>query len=212
MSNPKMIRPLEAYDRVLDADLIVRATAVLAGLTGNSNYTNLPVDLASLKANIDTFSTLVSESLDGSKKIIAEKKKQRIVLIRMLRLLGRYVEVTCKEDLAIFRSSGFEPASSVRAAPQPLSTPSIKRVDHGTTSGQLVVQGKAVPGAKTYDLRYAVTTSDASPAWTMEPLPNLKTPFAVNGLTPGTTYAFQVRARGTLGYTDWSDSVTFMCT
>jgi hypothetical protein len=43
-------------------------------------------------------------------------------------------------------------------------------------------------------------------------MPNVKVPFAVNGLTPGTTYAFQVRVRGPLGYTDWSDSVTFMCT
>lgn len=29
-------------------------------------------------------------------------------------------------------------------------------------------------------------------------------------LTPGTTYAFQVRALGPLGYTDYSDSVTRM--
>ena len=32
----------------------------------------------------------------------------------------------------------------------------------------------------------------------------------VTGLTPGTTYAFQMRALGRLGYTDWSDSVTRM--
>jgi len=32
----------------------------------------------------------------------------------------------------------------------------------------------------------------------------------VDGLTPGATYAFQVRARGRLGFTDWSDSVTRM--
>ena len=32
----------------------------------------------------------------------------------------------------------------------------------------------------------------------------------VEGLMPGTTYAFQVRALGRLGYTDWSDSTTRM--
>ena len=37
-----------------------------------------------------------------------------------------------------------------------------------------------------------------------------KTPALLNGLTPGTTYAVQIRAYGTLGYTEWSDSVTRM--
>jgi hypothetical protein len=213
MSNPKAIRPLEAYDRASDAEVISRATAVLTGLTGNSNFANPPVDLATLKANIDHLSTLVAESQDGSKKVIAEKNKQRMVVIKNLRLLGRYVEVTCKEDMAIFKSSGLEPASNVKAPPQPLPTPSIRRVDHGATSGQLLVKVNAVRGAKTYDLRHAAVISNGPPpAWTTEPLPTVKAPFAVNGLTPGTTYAFQVRARGPLGYTDWSDSVTCMCT
>ena len=34
----------------------------------------------------------------------------------------------------------------------------------------------------------------------------------INDLTPGTTYAFQVRAvGGSTGYTDWSDPVAHMC-
>jgi hypothetical protein len=32
-----------------------------------------------------------------------------------------------------------------------------------------------------------------------------------NKLPPATTYAFQVGALGKLGYTDWSDSMTFVC-
>ena len=214
MSNPKAIKPLENYDRATDEEVIRRATAVLTGLTGNTNFANPPVDLATLKANIDSFSALTSESQDGSKKVIAEKKKHRTVVIKNLRLLGRYVDVTCKEDMAIFKSSGFEPAASGAKAPtQSLPTPSIKKVDHGATSGQLLVQVKAVRGGKTYDLRFAAITSNTPPTvWTTEPMPNAKGPFAINGLTPGTTYAFQARARGKLGYTDWSDSVTFMCT
>ena len=210
----KVIKPLENYDRAVDGEIITRATSVLTGLTGNTNFANPPVDLPTFKANIDSFSTLVSESADGSKKVIAEKKKQRTVVIKNLKLLGRYVEVTCKEDMAIFKSSGFDPAASgAKAPPQPLPTPAVKKVDHGATSGQLLVTAKAVRGGKTYDLRYAAITSTTPPTtWTTEPMPTAKSPLAVNGLTPGTTYAFQVRARGKLGYTDWSDSVTFMCT
>src|SRR2546430_12240801 len=36
--------------------------------------------------------------------------------------------------------------------------------------------------------------------------PNAKTAASINGLTPGTTYAIQVRAYGLLGHTEWSDS------
>jgi hypothetical protein len=34
-----------------------------------------------------------------------------------------------------------------------------------------------------------------------------KPPTAVNNLTPGTSYTFQVRAFGKLGYSDWSAAV-----
>ncbi len=34
----------------------------------------------------------------------------------------------------------------------------------------------------------------------------------ISNLTPGTTYTFQVRALGRLGYTNWSDPVSRMAT
>jgi hypothetical protein len=41
----------------------------------------------------------------------------------------------------------------------------------------------------------------------------VKTPAVINGLTPGVKYAFQARAAlRNSSYTDWSDSVTFICT
>ena len=44
---------------------------------------------------------LMAEALDGSKKVIAEKNNQREAVVKTFRLLGRYVEVKCK-DMAIF--------------------------------------------------------------------------------------------------------------
>jgi hypothetical protein len=40
----------------------------------------------------------------------------------------------------------------------------------------------------------------------------VKPPVGIDGLTPGTVYAFQVRALGKVGYTAWTDSTTCMCT
>ena len=42
-------------------------------------------------------------------------------------------------------------------------------------------------------------------------LPGPKTT-TISNLTPGTTYQFQVRGLGKLGYSDWSDPVNFICT
>src|SRR2546430_789314 len=106
------IRPLEGYSGMSDADIVARGRAVQTGLTGNLNFQNLPAELAVLKTEIDSFSALIAEALDGSKKVIAQKDKRREAVIKTLRLLGRYVEVHCDGDMAIFISSGFMAAST----------------------------------------------------------------------------------------------------
>ena len=54
----------------------------------------------------------------------------------------------------------------------------------------------------------AIGPGQATPkAWVTQTVPNAKTA-PINGLTPGTTYAIQVRAYGSLGHTEWSDSAT----
>jgi len=203
MSKRKQIRVLEGYSRATDGEVVSRGTAVDTGMTGNPNFTTPPVDLASLKTGIENLSALIAESLDGSKKVIAEKNKQRKAVINTLRLLGRYVEINCKEDMAILQSSGCQPASIPTAPPQPLPQPSIRKIDHGAISGQLLVQVQAVRGARSYDLRHSAIGSGGTPGeWLTQLLTSVKSPVPFSGLTPGTTYAFQVRALGKLGYTD----------
>jgi hypothetical protein len=103
----KPIKPLENYAGVADGELVARATNIKTNMTGNANFANPRVDLAIFKTDIDTFSALIAEAQDGSKKIIAEKNKQRDVIVRKLRLLGRYVEFACNDDMTIFKSGGF---------------------------------------------------------------------------------------------------------
>jgi hypothetical protein len=70
--------------------------AVIGALSGNANFPNPPVDLAVFKAAVDHYSALCAD----------------------------YVEGKCKDDMAVFSSSGFVPQSSTRnSAPQPLSQP-----------------------------------------------------------------------------------------
>jgi hypothetical protein len=211
MAKQTKIKALVGFAKATPNVVINRGTAVQTGLAGNANFPTPPVDLAVLKTNIDSLSALVSESLDGSKKVIAQKNKQRETVIEMLRLLARYVEIACKNDMAIFQTSGFEAAPTTKTAPQALSE-RIRNIEHGPNSGQLIVRIKGVPKALSHELRYAVLTSGVPGTWTTVLVTDIRAPLALSNLGPGSTYAFQVRALGKDGYTDWSDSVTFMCT
>jgi hypothetical protein len=76
-----------------------------------------------------------------------------------------------------------------------------------------VVQVQSIPKAKNYEIRYGIVVNSAAPtSWTSKVVTKVKPPVGIEGLTPGTTYAIQVRALGPLGYTAWTDSTTCMCT
>lgn len=206
-----LIKPLEAYTGATPESVETRGMTVYNGLNGNSNYTNLPVDLPTFKQNLDTLATLNTQAQDGSKKVIAERNKQLVVVIKQLRLLGRHVEVASNGDMAIFKSSGFDPASTAKTPPQPTAKPVIQKVKNGPNSGQLTVLLKPSPKAGSYQLRYGPSINAAPPAqWVMQEFKSVRPPIILTGLTPGTVYAIQVRALGTLGWSDWTDSDTCM--
>jgi hypothetical protein len=211
MTKLTRIRALDGFSNVSAADVVSRSGAVQTHMFGNVNFPDPPVDLTVLNANTDRLTALIAESLDGSKKVLAERNKQRETVIHMLRMLARYAEVACQHDMAIFISSGFEPRSATRTWPTPLSE-NIRGIGHGANSGQLVIRLKAVADALCYELHYAATGDGLPGTWTTQLITRVKTPITISGLTPGTTYAFEVRSMGHHGFSDWSDSVTWMCT
>jgi hypothetical protein len=181
-------------------------------MTNNSAYPNPPVAMADFKSAIDSFSVLATDALDGGKKVISAKRKQREEVVKFVTLLGHYVEAACNDDVATFTTSGFTAASTVRTPAQPLSGAKITWVDRGANSGQVLVRITPITGAVSYELRYGLAGNDKAPpaTWTTLPLAGTKT-VTLNNLNPGASYAFQVRGLGRLGYSDWSDSVTFIC-
>jgi len=212
MFKVRTIRPLLGFSRLPDADLLSRFTAIEAGVYGNPDFPSPPVEAAVFKAGVADYAAAIAAALDGGKKAIAERGKCREVLIPMSRFLGAYVEHASNGDLTTFLSSGFVAAPlATRGAAQLLAQPVIARIDNGL-SGQLLVTLKAVPKARHYEVRYAsVPTGGVPGAWTSILAATTEKSVPCNSLTPGTTYAFQVRAYNKVGYTDWSDSLTRMC-
>jgi Fibronectin type III domain len=208
----KQIRVKVGYEMLSDKDVATQGVAVVDGLTNNAKLPNPPINPADLKTQVDAYASMIAAAADGSKKAIAERKQRRAVVVKMLRQLGHWVEANCNDDPAILQSSGFQQQTTpVKTAPQPLDGPPSFKVANGAVTGQLILKGKPVSKAVNYVVHYAPLVSDGKPgSWTeLAPVTVIRS-IIVNGLTPGTTYAFQVRALGRAGYTNWSDSVTRM--
>jgi|SRR5579884_2703477 len=207
----KKIKALLGFQSTSDVDLLKLLNSVHDGMSNNPAYPTPPVAMADFKTAIDSFTTLVYDAEDGGKKAINAKKKQRVVVVKMVTLLGHYVEVACNDDLTTFNSSGFTAASTTKSLPQPLAQSVIKYVDRGPHTGIIVVRPDKQKGAVSYEVRYSpAPAAGATPNW-LSVVQTSPKGFTVAGLTPGTSYEFQVRALGRLGYSDWSEPVTFIC-
>src|SRR5207249_11024065 len=181
---PKLIKAALDFSKVLPEQLLAQGFAVLNGLIGNTNFTNVPVDLALLKTALDAYSVAIAEARDGSKKAIALRNRQGEEVIRMLRALANYVELHCKDDMNAFLSSGFQPRSGTRKPAQPLDQPVILNIDQGT-SGELLWSSKPVVKPKTYARLFVPLAPDGPPppSGPIQTSPNPKTAARSNALT-----------------------------
>src|ERR1700674_4963645 len=103
----KQIHVNVGYGALSDKDVATQGVAVVDGMTNNPKLVNPPVNPADLKTQVETYASLIAAAADGSKKAITERKKQRAVVLKMLRQLGHWVEANCNDDPAILQSSGF---------------------------------------------------------------------------------------------------------
>jgi hypothetical protein len=210
MSKFKQVRPLLGFSAQKDGAVLARGVAVHDAMLNNPAYPSPPVDLKALEAALVIYGAAIAAALDGGQKAITARESARDTVVKMLLQLGAYAQTNCKDDSAIFMSSGFAAASSARGPAQPLDKPDIRKIDQGIT-GQLLVSITPIPGARSYELRSGLVTNGTPGPWTTDLLTKGKTPVPYSNLTPGATYAFQVRAMGKLGFTDWSDPATRMC-
>lgn len=208
----KRLRISYSFTRGNNAVVLGCGQSVANALDGNTLFTKTPVELPLLKTTLNTYSIAIGDAVDGGTRAIVERDRLRAEVIKMLRSLAHYVETTCHDDLTGLLSSGFEQLIVTRSAPQPLEPTSIRRIDQGNT-GQLLLKVANSPKAWSYELRYAPLEPSGAPGtWESQAVTSVHSLIPCNGLKPGTTYAFQVRALGRLGFSDWSDTVTRMCT
>jgi hypothetical protein len=214
MAKTKPIKASLGLNKSTANDVLNRGNVVLGAIfTDKDDYPNPPVDQATLKTQLDALSTGITAAVDGGKKAIAEREHQKEAVIKSLHQLGHYAEAACKDDMPTFLKSGFQPITTTRTASPPVSD-SIRKITPGPNSGQKYVSIVAQQDALSYQLRWAPLAAPGGTlgTWSEQPIGKTKPAALVTGLTPGTAYVFQVRAVTNAGYTDWSESVTRICT
>src|SRR5439155_11264120 len=79
----QVIQASLAFAQLTVAELLSFLNAVYARMKDNPAFTvNLPFDMAIFKAAIDSFTSAVDAALDGSKKAMAERNRQREVVTK----------------------------------------------------------------------------------------------------------------------------------
>ena len=176
----------------------------------NPNFSGVPappVGMPALKAATDLLVAKIAAAAEGGKTAVAEKNQQKEVVVKLLVQLAHYVEANCKDDMTIFLSSGFTPAASTKNLTPPVSE-SIRRIEPGSNSGEMLVTLVKFPDAASYQVQWAPLAAGGVPgSWTAKPAAAVRPPVLISGLIPGTTYVFQARAVTKAGYSDWSESV-----
>ena len=187
---------------------------IYKNLLGNKHFLNPPGGLPKLKEIIDRYAAANIAAADGGRLAISQRNSLRETADSTLRLIAGYVEHESQDDPAIFATSGFEAHPNSYKPHQPIEAPKILKIAHGVNSGVLLFW--LTPSYRKvvhYELRYVVHGDETPESWTVVTITTAKFPYAISGLIPTTRYAFQVRALGKNSqFTDWSDTVPFICT
>ena len=203
------------FSKLSDADALTQAGAVMKGIfVDKAISAQPPVDQATFQAAIDDLNAAmiaVTQS-GGGTTMITVKNAKRKVLDNDLRKLAHFVQLNCNEDQQIVAKTGFQSRLAPVRSNAQLDKASIVSIDTLHTRQLSVTAGKVLR-AKLYEVGVAVVGANT----TVGPFQSAgfftkSRAMAVTGLTPGTTYAVQVRALGgTTGSGDWSDPVAHMC-
>ena len=187
-----------------DAEIVALAQAHAAAMTGNANFTT-PVPAAAALATAVTNTANALAALAAARTAVnlavTNKETARAALEALLTQRGDYVDLTSAGDEAKIESSGFGvrvPAAPVGELPAPGNLVSTS----GDDEGEVDLAWNPVRGASSYQVECKVNT-DAGTWQQIKTTTNSR--YTATGLTPGTVYAFRVRAVGAAGEGAWSD-------
>jgi len=195
-----------AFVQLPDTAIADYTDTVIAALTGNAGFPNLPLSLAVLGTQKLDYLAKLAATAQGGTLATAAKNDAWNVLVTSLRQTAAYVQSVASQDLTLLLSSGFQAASTNRAQ-SPLDAPVVLGIEN-STSTQFIVRAQPVANAKSYEAQVK-----NGGGWLPAGVFTQARRMEIDNLTPGSIYTVHVRAiGGSTGSSDWSTPQTCMAT
>jgi hypothetical protein len=200
-----IIRVSLAFGSLPDNTSITFARSVLALLYTAAGFTDIPVTAIQLEASIDAFAAGKAAQANGGPPATAEKNDLRAELVKLLKQLAFYVQVTSDNNLAMVLSTGFLAVSTNRA-PVTLAKPSVQRIVAGM-AGEALVTISSDKSSRGTEVRVAEIDASGAPGPYRPAVASTSSRnISILDLVPGQMYAYQGRNfGGSTTYSDWSD-------
>lgn len=189
----KNLRMKNGFNRLGDADLCVKAGAILTSLTDNPHFPAPYPSLTEVADTLTAYSTAVQKAADKGLQQIAEKNQLKGVLISQLHNLSNYVLHCAAGNAAVAITSGFTIGRPRQLRP-PLTVPENLVLTNGISRGELLLKLKRVANVQGYLYEITPHPSTTESEWER----NLSTvsKFLFTGLVSGKEYCCRVAAIG----------------
>lgn len=200
----KMAKPKLELKRKTDTELASFASTIVTAMTGNANFATPTPALPGLTTKITEFNARVADSAgknNAARQATVDRETKRTELETMLTQLAGYVEAATAGDESKILSAGMQ----VRSAATPVGAmpaPANLSATAGDMDGEIDLSWQPVDGAGSYEVDCKLHNDAA--VWVRVKAVTASKLSAAD-LTPGSLYAFRVRAVGAAGEGAWSD-------
>ena len=180
------------FRQTKDAEHITKTGHILTCMNGNINFPDASSQIAAVSTALDEYQIALTASKNGGKLNTEIKKKKRKALEKALKVLGLYVQINCKDDIAILLSSGFKGRKDRSPSENP-GAPEHFKVEAGQNRGTMKLSVKSHKKAVIYVFQWALVTESSQIIW--ETILG-KRKVTINNLIPGKEYQFRSAIKG----------------
>jgi hypothetical protein len=186
------------------ATLITYAGQILEAMTGNPSFSSPSPTLAVVQQAVGKLQTAEASALARTKGAVQARDNERTALVKLLQLLGNYVQSIADADAetaeAVIKSAGL----SVRKVPT--RNPRVFAASQGAVSGSAKIVTRSAGPRTAYEWQYSI---DGGKTWVDLP-GTVKASTTVTGIAAGTTAMFRYRTLAKTGQSDWAAPVSLL--
>lgn len=203
------MKALIGFGGMLDDQLLLAATTIIAAMTGNANFPTPTPALEDIQDLLDDFSTkLAAARKRGSPEDTAIKDESIPALVSALQKLGYYVNSVAEGQLSVLLSSGFPTNAPTTASLVPFTVQNV-RLSDTNQSGQARLNFAKQRNVRVYEYCYRKVSTPEEP-WSDRIAITSSRNNIIAPLEPGHYYEVRVRAVNSKGAGDWSNTARLL--